>query len=311
LDQANPNPRPQGAGAKGGGTSRVGFTPVDKDRIMAFPPAWPFTPFWRSSRPLRRWSRFTAWSPIRAPSTSISTPCAALLPDGALHIIGDQVKRLSAKGNGALGVTAVASLLFSLWSANSGVKAVFDALDIAYEEEEKRSFLQLNLQSLAFTGGALLFAALALTGIVILPILLQLLGLNEKAWYIVFLRWPALLAVIMIGLATLYRYGPSRAKPEWRWVSWGAPSLPVMARRSGLFSWYVANFGSFDATYGSLGAVIGFMTWMWISTIVILLGAELKRRAGARGTALSKPPTPSFAFSACSRPARHALHHRH
>ena len=199
-----------------------------------------------------------------------------MLPDGALQIIGDQVKRLSAKGNGALGVTAVASLLFSLWSANSGVKAVFDALDIAYQEDEKRSFLQLNLQSLAFTGGALLFAALALTGIVILPILLQLIGLNEKAWYIEFLRWPALLAVSMIGLAALYRYGPSRVKPEWRWVSWGsAVASGLWLVGSGLFSWYVANFGSFNATYGSLGAVIGFMTWMWISTIVVLLGAEL------------------------------------
>ena len=150
---------------------------------------------------------------------------------------------------------------------------------------EHPRFLQLNLQSLAFTVGALLFAALALTGIVILLILLQLIGLNEKAWYIEFLRWPALLAVIMIGLAALYRYGPSRVKPEWRWVSWGsAVASGLWLVGSGLFSWYVANFGNFNATYGSLGAVIGFMTWMWISTIVVLLGAELdaelEREAG-------------------------------
>ena len=287
MDQANPNPETARGWREGWGDfARRLYLRFDKDRIMAVSAGVAFYAILAIFPALA--ALVSVYGLVADPS-AINQHIDALrgvLPDGALHIIGDQVKRLSAKGNGALGVTAVASLLFSLWSANSGVKAVFDALDIAYEEEEKRSFLQLNLQSLAFTGGALLFAALALTGIVILPILLQLLGLNEKAWYIVFLRWPALLAVIMIGLATLYRYGPSRAKPEWRWVSWGsAVASGLWLVGSGLFSWYVANFGSFDATYGSLGAVIGFMTWMWISTIVILLGAELNaelERAGQR-----------------------------
>ncbi|MGO9431300.1 YihY/virulence factor BrkB family protein [Rhodoblastus sp.] len=199
-----------------------------------------------------------------------------VLPDGALEIIGGQVKRLAQNGGGALGFTAAISLLLSLWSANSGVKAVFDALNIAYEADEKRSFFQLNLQSLGFTLGALLFMALALTGIVVMPILLQFLGLDEKAWYIALLRWPALLLIVMVSLAALYRFGPSREKPEWRWVTWGSAVAALLwLAVSGLFSWYVANFGSYNATYGSLGAVIGFMTWMWISAMVVLLGAEL------------------------------------
>ena len=199
-----------------------------------------------------------------------------VLPDGAIDIVGGQVKRLTAKGDTALGLTAVVGILISLWSANGGMKAVFDALNIAYEEEEKRSFVMLNLQSLAFTAGALLFVILALTGIVVVPAALQVLGLDQKAWYIALLRFPALLVLVIGGLAVLYRFGPSRRKPKWRWVTWGsavAGTLWLVA--SGLFSWYVANFGSYNETYGSLGAAIGFMTWIWLSTTVVLLGAEL------------------------------------
>ncbi|MGH1589619.1 YihY/virulence factor BrkB family protein [Methylobacterium phyllosphaerae] len=199
-----------------------------------------------------------------------------VLPDGALDIIGGQVKHLTAKGSGTLGLTAVISILISLWSANGGVKAVFDALNIAYEEEEKRSFVMLNLQSLAFTAGALLFVVLALTGIVVVPAVLQVLGLDEKAWYIALLRFPALLLLVIASLAVLYRYGPSRRKPKWRWVTWGSGVAGVLwLIVSGLFSWYVAHFGSYNETYGSLGAAIGFMTWIWLSTTVVLLGAEL------------------------------------
>lgn len=278
MDQANPNPETSASGWRKEWVdfARRLYFRFDKDRIMDVSAGVTFYAILAIFPALA--TLVSIYGLIADPS-AINQHIDALrgvMPDGALQIIGDQVKHLSAKGNGALGVTALASLLFSLWSANSGVKAVFDALDIVYQEDEKRSFLQLNLQSLSFTGGALLFAALALTGIVILPILLQLLGLNEKTWYIAVLRWPALLAVIMIGLAALYHYGPSRAKLEWRWASWGsAVASGLWLVGSGLFSWYVANFGSFNATYGSLGAVIGFMTWMWISTIVILLGAEL------------------------------------
>lgn len=199
-----------------------------------------------------------------------------ILPDGAIDIVGGQVRRLVDKGDKALGLTAAISILISLWSANGGMKAVFDALNIAYEEEEKRSFVMLNLQSLAFTAGALLFVVLALTGIVVVPAALQVLGLDEKARYIALLRFPALLLLVIGTLAVLYRYGPSRRKPNWRWVTWGSAVAGVLwLIVSGLFSWYVANFGSYNETYGSLGAAIGFMTWIWLSTTVVLLGAEL------------------------------------
>ncbi len=199
-----------------------------------------------------------------------------ILPDGAIDIIGDQVKRLASKGNGSLGLTLAASLLLSLWSANGGVKSLFDALNIAYEEPEKRGLIGLNLQSLTFTGAALLFAILALTGIVVVPVALQFLGLNEQAWYLALLRWPALLLIVIFSLAVLYRFGPSRNRPKWRWISAGSVLAAVLwLAASGLFSWYVTQFGSYNRTYGSLGAAIGFMTWIWISNIVVLAGAEL------------------------------------
>ena len=199
-----------------------------------------------------------------------------ILPDGAIDIVGGQVKRLTEKGDTALGLTALVGILLSLWSANGGVKAVFDALNIAYEEEEKRSFVMLNLQSLAFTAGALLFVVLALAGIVVVPAAMQVFGLDQKAWYIALLRFPALLLLVVAALAVLYRFGPSRQKPKWRWVTWGSAVAGVLwLIVSGLFSWYVSNFGSYNETYGSLGAAIGFMTWIWLSTTVVLLGAEL------------------------------------
>jgi membrane protein len=199
-----------------------------------------------------------------------------VLPDGALDIIGGQVQRLASKGGGTLGLTLLASVLLSLWSANGGVKSVFDALNIAYDETERRGFVALTLQSLVFTGGALLFVILALTGIVIVPVALQFLGLDEKAWFVALLRWPALLLILVFGLAVLYRFGPSRNRPQWRWVSAGGILAAVLwLGASALFSYYVGHFGSYNETYGSLGAAIGFMTWIWISTMVVLLGAEL------------------------------------
>ncbi|KQP93280.1 hypothetical protein ASF60_15225 [Methylobacterium sp. Leaf113] len=199
-----------------------------------------------------------------------------VVPSGALDIIGEQVKRIAAKGDTTLGLTFFTGIVLSLWSANGGMKAVFSALNIVYEERETRSFIWLNLRSLAFTGGALLFIILALVGIVVVPAAINIIGLSSEAWYIALLRWPVLLAAVLGGLALLYRYGPSRDAPRWRWVTWGSAVAAVAWLITSLgFSWYVANFGKYNETYGSLGAVIGFMTWIWISTTIVLVGAEI------------------------------------
>ncbi len=203
---------------------------------------------------------------------------SGFLPEGALQVIGDQVYRIAAQGQGTLGAAFLATLALSLWSANAGTKAIFDALNIIYKEQEKRSFIALTLQALAFTGGGIVLALLALVVIVVVPIALKLLGLSDQsgAALLTWLRWPLLYLAILGGLASLYRYGPNRTKPEWRWVSWGsAIAGAVWVGGSLLLSWYVANFGSYNATYGSLGGVIGFTVWLWLSTTVVLIGGEI------------------------------------
>lgn len=202
---------------------------------------------------------------------------SGVLPGGALEIVGEQVKRISSQGGGALSFGFIFGLAISLWSANAGMKAVFDALNIVNDEDEKRNFISLNLTSLTFTLGAIVFILVALAGIVVLPIILNFIGLGQgKEWFISLLRWPVLLVGVTLGLSLIYRFGPSRDKAEWRWVTPGGIVAAVLwIAVSMLFSWYVANFGSYNETYGSLGAVIGFMTWIWLSSIIILLGAEI------------------------------------
>ena len=202
---------------------------------------------------------------------------SGVMPGGALDIVREQVTRISSQGSGTLGFSFVIGLVISLWSANAGMKAVFDALNIVYDEEEKRSFFWLNVQSLAFTLGAIAFVLIALAGIVVLPIVLDYVGLGSSMeWLLSLARWPVLLIAVVAGLAILYRYGPSRDKASWKWVTPGGIVAAVLwLAASMLFSWYVSNFGSYNKTYGSLGAVVGFMTWIWISSIVVLTGAEI------------------------------------
>jgi membrane protein len=203
---------------------------------------------------------------------------AGFLPQGALEVIGDQVKRIASQPQGTLSIAFFGTLALSLWGANAGTKAIFDALNIIYKEPEKRGFIGLTLASLVFTLGAIVVVVVAMAAIVAAPVALRLLSIPSQSgtgWLAV-LRWPLLYVVILFALACLYRYGPSRTKPQWRWVSWGsAIAGGVWIMGSLLLSWYVANFGTYNATYGSLGAVIGFMIWMWISIIVLLAGAEI------------------------------------
>ncbi|MDB5592133.1 YihY/virulence factor BrkB family protein [Enterovirga sp.] len=200
-----------------------------------------------------------------------------LLPGGAIEIVSEQVKRITEKGDTALGFAFFGGLAISLWSANAGMKAVFDALNVAYDETEKRNFFVLNLWSLTFTAATVLMIVLALGAVVVIPVVLKYIWLGPVVEWLIWIgRWPALLCVALLALAALYRYGPSRARAKWRWLSPGA----LLAAFGGiatsmLFSWYVANFGSYNETYGSLGAVVGLMTWMWLTSTVILVGAEL------------------------------------
>ena len=157
------------------------------------------------------------------------------------------------------------------------MKSLFDTLNIVYGEKEKRGFLMLNAVSLSFTLAGILFVLAALGAVVVIPVVLNFVGLSNFADLMLRIaRWPAMFVAVALAFALIYRYGPSREAPQWRWITWGSAVAAVLwLVASGLFSWYAASFGKFNETYGSLGAVIGFMTWLWISAIVILLGAEL------------------------------------
>jgi len=202
---------------------------------------------------------------------------AVMLPDGTFAIVQDQIARVLSKGTGTLGVTFVFGFLMAIWSANAGMKAIFDALNVVYEEHETRSFLRLNLTSLAFTVAGLASILLMIGGVVAVPLTLQRLGLGERGEWIVSLgRWPALFLFLLTALAILYRFGPSRTNARWQWISPGAVAATLLwLAGSALLSWYLSNFGNYTATYGSLGAAIGLMTWMWMSGIIVLCGAEL------------------------------------
>jgi membrane protein len=202
---------------------------------------------------------------------------AGVIPSGGVEIIQEQINRITAKGDARLSLAFAFSLGLALWSANAGMKAVIDALNVTYNEKEKRKFIKLNLISLALTGGAILSLLVALGSIVVLPLVLSSFGLGGWTEMLLrFLRWPVLICLVVFGLAILYRFGPSRESPRWEWLSVGSVTAAIAwLAGSALLSWYLANFANYDATYGSLGAAIGMMIWMWMSSIVILVGAEL------------------------------------
>jgi membrane protein len=215
-----------------------------------------------------------------ADSSTIADNLAAMavvMPSDAIDIVTDQVARVVAKGEAQLSVSFVFGLAFALWSANAGMKAIIDALNVVYEETEKRGLIRFNLVSLAFTVGAILAALLSLAFVVVFPLALARVGLGPLTETIIgVLRWPALVVLMIFGLAIIYRYGPSRRTARWQWISFGSLLACVLwMLGSAVFSWYLSNFADYDATYGALGAVIGMMMWMWLSVIVILVGAEL------------------------------------
>jgi membrane protein len=198
------------------------------------------------------------------------------MPADAYKIVDEQVNRIVGHTTGTLGFTFFFGLALALWSANAGVKAVIDALNIVYGAKERRGFIRLNLVSLAFTVGALAGLLLAIAGIVVLPIVIYYLHLDGYGNTIsTWLRWPALFLLLLLGLAVLYRFGPDRDNARWQWISPGAAFAAIAwLAGSALLSWYLSNFADYDATYGSLGAGIGLMTWLWLTAIVVLVGAE-------------------------------------
>ncbi len=202
---------------------------------------------------------------------------SAVLPPDALALIREQVHSIVSTPAESLGLSLAISILLALWSATAGVKALMTALNIAYEEREHRGFLKYYATAIGLTVGAIVFALLALALVAAVPPLLQQLALPSALEKLLGLAlWVILGGTFIAGLGVLYRYAPSRERPQWRWVSWGAVVATILWLAGSVsFSLYVANFGDYNKTYGALAAIVILLTWFYLTALVVLIGAEL------------------------------------
>lgn len=219
-----------------------------------------------------------------------------VLPDAARGLIRDQALRLSSQNPTSLSLAFLLSFLVAAWSANAAVKAVFDALNIIYGVRERRSFLKLNLISLATTLSGLFILILALAVIASLPVVTALFPFGHELEILVrLLRWPVFFLIGTIAIGCLYWIGPDRHPPRFAWVLPGAVIAALLwAAASSGFSWYVGTLGNYTATYGSLATIVVFMTWLWLSATIVLAGAELNAELEhqSRHGAAPAPPVP-------------------
>jgi membrane protein len=199
------------------------------------------------------------------------------MPAQARDLIITQLTALANKPDAGLGISAVISIIVALWSASSGMRWLMTALTTAYDEEETRKFVRLRGTALVLTLGAIIVGVVMIGLLVAAPSVFRVLGIESTAKAVMsVLRWPILAGLVMAGLSILYRYGPDRDDPKWRWVTPGAILATfVWFVASVGFSVYTSLFGRFDRTYGALGAVIVLMLWLFLSGFAVMLGAEV------------------------------------
>lgn len=217
---------------------------------------------------------------VAEPSTVVGhvNALTAILPAQVATLIGEQLMKVVETSGGKKGIGLVLALAIALWGARNAAGSILTALNIAYEEEEKRGFLEVTLLALTMTVGAVVVALLAMGAVTVLGFLHEFFPDSSPAAIVAWkvLTYALLGAAAVTAIATLYRYGPSREKARWLWITPGSAFAAVAWLLLTLgFGFYVANFGNYDATYGSLGAVVVLLTWMYLSAYVLLFGAEL------------------------------------
>ncbi|MEO1951384.1 YihY/virulence factor BrkB family protein [Thioclava sp.] len=204
-----------------------------------------------------------------------------VIPPEALTLIRNQLEQLIGSSSNALGLASIFGVLLALWSANGGAKAMIGALNVAYGEKERRSFVQLNAFGLGMTiTGIVMVCALILVAAV-LPVMLDYIPMGGALDAVLrWGRWPVMALVLVGMLMLLYRYAPARNAPRWIWVVPGAIAASILLLIvSAGFSFYTSNFANYSSTYGSIGAVVVLMMWIWLSTTAVLLGAEINSEA--------------------------------
>jgi len=200
-----------------------------------------------------------------------------VLPPEAVRLIATWLQALVQGPTEKFGIGLIVSVLLALWSMWSATGMLMTAINICYGEEEGRGFISFNLIALALGAGLALFGVAALALVAVLPAALALLPVPD-AWGSVLglVRWPILAAIVLLALAIVYRYAPDRAEPKWQWISWGAAAATVLWIAGSIgFTVYVSKVGSYDKTYGSLGAIIILLLWFYLTAYVVLAGAEL------------------------------------
>lgn len=230
----------------------------------------------------------------------------AVMPAGGFRLIAARVQELIAKPASLLGWGAGVSATLALWSASAGIRAVLGALNLAHGQAERRHPLLFYATALMLTVGSIAAVILGIAFLVLLPSLLDVMGLEPLESALARLASVVLLLVsVLLAIGLLYRFGPARRPRFWRLVSPGSVTATLLwVLASALFSYYVRRLGAFDENYGPLGAAIGLLMWLYVSVYVILLGAELDaelaRRREARGDEPEAEPPPP-------EPGRHTL----
>ncbi|WP_108482830.1 YihY/virulence factor BrkB family protein [Oceaniglobus ichthyenteri] len=209
---------------------------------------------------------------------------SGLVPQEVLTIVTDQASEVAGSRSGGLGLAAIFGLLLALYSASKGMGSLIQGLNVAYDEEEKRGFFKLKLVTLGLTLLLILGLLIGLGATLAVPAVLAFLDMGPLvATIITAVPWIGLVFLTIFGLSALYRYGPSRDEPEWKWASAGAITGCVMwIVASAGFAFYVSNFGSYNESFGTLAGVIVLLMWFWISAFIILLGAELNAELEAQ-----------------------------
>lgn len=204
------------------------------------------------------------------------TSLATVLPGEALPLLRDQMIRITSD-NQAAGISAALGVLIAIYSSANATKALISGLNIAYDETEKRSFVKLTALAILLTVGGIVAASCAVGLVAVLPAVLAHLRITQGIETLLnIVRWPLLVGAFLVALAVLFRFGPCRTKARWQWVSPGAIVAAVLwLMGSAAFSLYVSKVGSYDKTYGPLGAVIVFLMWLYISALTVLVGAEV------------------------------------
>ncbi|MFN0262280.1 YihY/virulence factor BrkB family protein [Tepidamorphus sp. 3E244] len=199
-----------------------------------------------------------------------------IVPGPALDLMREEMTRIALAERDALSVSFAVSLAISLWSVRNAVVAMIQAMNIAYGEQEARPFLHQLVISLLFAVGAVLFGILAVNVVVIAPVILRFLTLGTIQ-YVSGITIPLVMALLFnVAASMLYRYGPNRKPAKIKWITSGSLAATLIwIAGSAAFAFYLANWGDYNATYGSLGAVIGLMMWLYITALAIVVGAEI------------------------------------